>query len=229
MILCKLSQNALPLHPFVQNKKQEKKMSKIEIDDLEDNEDCECDLGCEENEDYFDDDEPKKKSKKATGKTLDDYLAALRKLFDHVEYEVLPYETQPNMIIDIKGLSRSYCRILCQKETGFINNKNSNIKHVNWLELQIRNENDWPVKHVKYIIDNYQLLKDENISFFAKDNPLDSIDMRKGLNYYLLYKSRKHDQIPSFNEMMKLRKTTLQHIFQNGLYEENNPRIDSFD
>ena len=61
-----------------------------------------------------------------------------------------------------------------------------------------------------------------------EDNTL-LMDKRAGLNYYLLYKSRKANPIPSFEEMMELRKATLQHIFQNGLYEENNPRIDSFD
>ena len=61
-----------------------------------------------------------------------------------------------------------------------------------------------------------------------EDNTL-LMDKRAGLNYYLFYKSRKANPIPSFEEMMELRKATLQHIFQNGLYEENNPRIDSFD
>ncbi len=206
-----------------------KNYEEIEEDDFEDNEDCACALDFDdENDEYFDDDEVKPKKKKAPEKTVDDYLATLRKLFDGTEYEVMPYEVQPNMN-GSKSTGRTFYRILCKSKAD-PKNKNPNIEYVNWVEFKIRNENDWPKKYLKYIIDNYQLLvKDEDMSFFAKEDPFESMDQRKGLNYYLFYKSRKLNPIPSFDEMMELRKATLKHIFQNGMYEENNPRIDSFD
>jgi len=210
-----------------------------DIDDLNDEmfDDCECALGINYEDDFddedYDDEKPKKKSKKAPEKTVDDYLAVLRTLFDIAEYEVMPYELQLSVDVDgdrYKGSDRSYCRILCRNRADTLENKNPNIEYVNWVEFQIRNENDWPKKYLKYIIDNYQLLvKDEDMSFFAKEDPFESMDQRKGLNYYLFHKSRKLNLIPSFDEMMELRKATLKHIFQNGMYEENNPRIDSFD
>lgn len=215
-------------------------MQNENYDDIEDFDedgiDCECDLDFDDEEDFdeeeYEEEKPKKKSK-TPEKSLDDYLTVLRTLFDVVELEVLPYERQPNVDLEIenyRGSDRTYCRILCRNRAETLENKNPNIEYVNWVEFQIRNENGWPKEHVKYLIDNYkQLVKDEDMNFFMKENVLLMKDERRGLNYYLFYKSRKLNPIPSFEEMMEMRKATLQHIFQNGLYEEDNPRIDSFD
>lgn len=198
--------------------------------------DCECDLDYDDEDEDFDDEEedekPKKKSKKVPEKTVDDLLVVLRTLFDDVIYEILPYEIQPEVetVEDNRLGARTNCRLLCRNNADIPENKNPNIEYVNWVEFKIRNENGWEKRHIKYVIENYkQLAKDEDIDFFMKEDISLSMEKRKGLNYYLFYKSRKANLIPSFEEMMELRKATLQHIFQNGLYEEDNSRIDSFD
>ncbi|MHC3995728.1 hypothetical protein ACXWTF_12960 [Thiomicrolovo sp. ZZH C-3] len=202
---------------------------------------CGCDCGDYDEEDFEDFDEeldedyeekPKRNRRLSKAATAEDYLERIKQLFDHVTYEIVPFTEQPARAIDNITASTDnyeYVDLVCQKRPG-IENQNPNIEYETWCNLKIRVHHDFVKKNFRYVVENYEkLVVNEDISFFDKENPVSSGDGKHvptpGINYYLLYSERKNNLIPTPDVINEKRKAVIRHVFQNGIYENDNPRL----
>lgn len=197
----------------------------------DEDEGCGCYVDYDDDEELVDDenyeDEPKKKKKKSPPETVESLLSVLNNLFDEVTFVKGDfYKQTPDVIDGIASQTNStYWHLTCSMFAPE-ENKNPNILYWTWLDLKIRAHHDFPLTVLKKVVSGYEMLvKNEDIQFFKVEDATELSSNRVGLNYYLLYEDRKLDPIPSYQELVEMKKSVIAHIFQNGVFEEGNPRL----